>query len=228
MGIYRQAQKRGYALSVVDITDTGQFFGQSSRLPGSESIFGLLQGLLVHAHLLAKMDSIARVSGKNILWSGTPCVLWSLRSLFAQKSLCSLGGLFDLKNEKYVVSLSSLQAGLSPPCSFHYLYPGVSVHGGQTSAAQPGAHLFPVSNPCWAMWTSRNLYWDDEGQKSIFCSFFRLAWSLQTLPIWSHGTLTLSCWGAPGWLLLLFQSLFQVVAGIPAAPLSCCALMETN
>ena len=67
MDIYRQAQRRGYALSVVDITYTGQFFGQSSRLPGSESIFGLLQGLLVHTHLLAKMDSSARVSGKNIL-----------------------------------------------------------------------------------------------------------------------------------------------------------------
>ena len=74
MDIYRQAQRRGYALSVVDITYSGQFFGQSSHLPGSESIFGLLQGLLVHTHLLAKMDSSARVSGKkNILWSGAPC-----------------------------------------------------------------------------------------------------------------------------------------------------------
>ena len=156
-------------------------------------------------------------------------VFFDLWEVFLHRSLCVVWEVSLTSRMRNMWSLYLLsKQDSAPPSSFHYLYPGVSVHRGQISAAQPGAHLFPVSNPCWAMWTSRNLYWDDEGQKSVFCSFFRLAWSLQTLPSWSRGTLTLSCWGALGWLLLLFQSLFRGVAGIPAAPLSCCALKETN
>ena len=55
----------------------------------------------VHAHLLAKMDSSTRVSEELaehiMVWSPSP------RILFAH---VSFGGLLDLKNEKYVVSLA--------------------------------------------------------------------------------------------------------------------------
>ena len=43
------------------------------------------------------------------------------------------------------------------------------------AAAQPGARLLPTSHPLWDSWTPGNFYWEDAGQRSTFCSFFRLA-----------------------------------------------------
>ena len=50
--------------------------------------------------------------------------------------MCHQEALLNLKNEKYVVSLSGKGSVL--PSS-------VSVHSGQTAVAQPGAHLAPAS-----------------------------------------------------------------------------------
>ena len=58
-------------------------------------------------------------------------------------------GLLDLENEKYVVSVVYL--GRAQPLllsSCYYLHLGVSVHRGQTPAAQLGAHLSPASLGC--------------------------------------------------------------------------------
>ena len=52
--------------------------------------------------------------------------------------MCSREGLLDFENEEYVVSLSSIWAGLS---SSLLLPPDK----GQTLAAQPGARLSPAS-----------------------------------------------------------------------------------
>ena len=41
------------------------------------------------------------------------------------------------------------------------------------------------------MWTPRNLYWEDEGQWSVFCSLFRLTRDSSTLPGWDCGVLIL-------------------------------------
>ena len=176
----------------------------------------------VGVHLLAKMDSSARVSGKLIehitIWHILPslsplfcaCVIWEVSLTSRMRNMWSL----------YLLS----KQDSAPPCSCHYLYLGVSEHRWEVQAAQIRAHPSPVSNLPWEMWTPRNLYWEDEGWRSIF---FRLAWGPQTRPNWGHGTLTLSCGGTPGWLLVLFQQgLFWGVAGIPA--LSCCALEKTN
>lgn len=58
--------------------------------------------------------------------------------------LYSSGGLLDLKNEKYVVSLSFIQAGPSSSLFLPLLYLEVSAHSEQIPAAQPGTHLSPA------------------------------------------------------------------------------------
>ena len=59
--------------------------------------------------------------------------------------MCGMGGLPDLKNEKYVVSLSFIQAGPSSSLFLPLLYLEVSAHSEQIPAAQPGTHLSPAS-----------------------------------------------------------------------------------
>lgn len=78
-----------------------------------KSIFGLAQGpSTLCVHLLDKIDSSARVSGKltrsSMVWC--PSLLWSPGTFLC---MCSSGGFFDLKNEKYLASLSFIQVGLS-------------------------------------------------------------------------------------------------------------------
>ena len=61
--------------------------------------------------------------------------------------MCSLEGLLDLKNEKYVVSLSFFASRmhlLLAPVIIVYLE--VSDHRGQIPVAQPGTHLAPALN----------------------------------------------------------------------------------
>ena len=59
--------------------------------------------------------------------------------------MCNQEGLFDFENEKYMVSLSSGTTLLSLLLSS--LSWSISVHSGQSLAAQPGAHLSPASDP---------------------------------------------------------------------------------
>ena len=99
--------------------------------------------------------------------------------------MCCWECLLDLKNEKYVVSI---WAGLRSS-SLLLLFSSWSIcPQGQTPAAQARAHLSPVSNPPWEMWTPRNLYWEDKGWRSVFWA----GMGLVSLPSWGHRALTLS------------------------------------
>ena len=93
----------------------------------------------VRVHLLAKMDS-----STETLESLTPPIMGWHPSLFSPQGtfLCmnSWKDLFDLKNEKYVVSLSFIWAGSSSSLPLPLSYLGVSAHGRETPA-QPGASM---------------------------------------------------------------------------------------
>ena len=101
-------------------------------LSGLESTFGPTQGLAlcVRMHLLPKMESSASVSGRLTGYirmcyeSGTPPPAFSDPE--ESLCLCSLGGLLEVKNEKYVYRLYKQDS--APPCSCHNLYLEVSVH----------------------------------------------------------------------------------------------------
>lgn len=56
-------------------------------------------------------------------------------------------GVSDLKKEKYVVSLSFIQAGLRFLLLLLYLYLEISVFRRQITATQSGAHISPASGP---------------------------------------------------------------------------------
>ena len=58
--------------------------------------------------------------------------------------------------------------------------------------------VMSAPKPPWEIWTPRNLYWEDEGQRSVFSSLFRLTWSSYTLPSWGHRALVLSHQGTQG------------------------------
>ena len=57
--------------------------------------------------------------------------------------MCSWEGLLDLESEEYVVSF--IWPWLRLSSLLHCVHLGVSIHRGQTPAAQPGAHLSLVS-----------------------------------------------------------------------------------
>lgn len=65
---------------------------------------------------------------------------------------------------------SKLQQGTSSRCS---------VQGNQLQllSAQGLIYLLPQI-PSEEMWIPKHLYWEDEGQWSIFCGFFNLMWDL--------------------------------------------------
>ena len=65
-------------------------------------------------------------------------------------------------------------------------------------------------------------YWEDDGQWSIFCGFFRLTLGLYTLPNWGHGTLLSRGPRAASavWFGLESQDWFQRITGIPLSPSS--------
>ena len=117
-------------------------------LPGSEFLFGLTQGppLCVCVHLLAKMDSKARASGKkSILWSGAPSLLWSTEEPFCTCVVREASLTLRMRNMWSLYLLSKFKQDSAPPCSCHYLYLEVSVHRGQISAVQPGVCLSGMS-----------------------------------------------------------------------------------
>ena len=115
-------------------------------LPGSESLFGLTRGLPLCVCASLSQDGF---QGKGF-WEEEHIMVWcSLPSLTYWGTflhMCSQRGLFDLKNEKYVVSLSSIQvqAGLSSSL-FLPLSLSWSICPQRISAAQPGAHLSGTS-----------------------------------------------------------------------------------
>ena len=83
-------------------------------LPGSESTFGLTQGPPLCMCTSLSQDGFPCRG----LWEAWYHLLWGCApSLFDPQggflNMCSQGGLLDLKNEKYVVSLSLIWAGLS-------------------------------------------------------------------------------------------------------------------
>ena len=143
-------------------------------LPGSESAFGLSQGPpRARVHLLAKMDS----SPERGLWEGWHHLLWGgSSSLFGPRGTflhkCSQEVLLDLKNEKYVVCLSLIWAGLSssfpPPLSLSW---SICLQGTDFTA-QPGAYLSPGSRWSrretntsidWALLKFQTLSWAQTG-----------------------------------------------------------------
>ena len=110
----------------------------------------------VHAHVLARMDSRARVSGKLtehvMVWSPLP-------SLTSEESFCARvvweSSLTSRMRNLWCLCLSSEQDS-APPHSCHHLHHEASVHRGQVPAAQPEPRLSPASSEagrsllCWA------------------------------------------------------------------------------
>ena len=100
----------------------------------------------VQVHLLAKMDSSARVSEKLT----EPIMVWCpLHSLTPEEPFCTcviweVSLTSRMRNMWSPYLLPGLES--APPCSCHYLYLEVSVHRGQIPAAQPGPLLPPASN----------------------------------------------------------------------------------
>ena len=142
--------------------DTSSVFPLANHLalPDSESIFGITQCPPLCARISLSHDGFQRRS----LWEGWHHLLWgAVSSLFDPRGalLCIVVRKVSLTSRmRNMWSLYLLSEWDSAAlCLCYYLFLEVSVHRGQTSAAQPGDHLSSASTPFPSkvtFWGTRN------------------------------------------------------------------------
>ena len=124
------------------------FLWPITAFPGSEPVFSITQGPPLRACASLSQDGFQR----RDLWEvDTTYDGLALPLFLAPKEplcTCVVGKVSSTSRTRTMWSLYLLSGqNTAPLCPCYCLYLGVSVHRGQTSAAQPGAHLFPASVP---------------------------------------------------------------------------------